>query len=88
MYSLLVRAGLLERLASARLSDGGPLIIPERGRRAGVEHANNRGSVEKARLGTEGPPTHQAERKTQAPAIDARTNSAHYKRRKCGNSAM
>lgn len=47
VYSLLVRVGLRVRLASAWPSDGELLISPGSGRRAGVEHANNRSSVER-----------------------------------------
>lgn len=88
VYSLLVRAGLvcvwclLGRVTASRSS------VLEKGHRAGVEHTNNRRSVE--RRGWE-PRDHLPTRPSQrhmAPAIDAGSNSAHYTRRKCWNSAM
>lgn len=73
---------LLSRVTASRSS------VLEKGHRAGVEHTNNRRSVE--RWGWElrdHLPTRPSQRH-MAPAIDAGTNSAHYRRRKCWNSAM
>lgn len=64
--SLLVRVGLRVRLESARASDGEPLISPGSRRRAGVEHANNRSSVE--RQGWE-PGDHLPSRPSERPKL-------------------
>lgn len=82
VYSLLLRAGLRVCLASARSSDGEPLIGLGSGCRAGVEHANNRCSVEARRWESRRPSIHQAERKTQAPTLNVTANWAHYKCKK------